>query len=44
MVIGLQEKSDGTIGWESAAVLKILEDGKPDEEKDIRKLIKKEGK
>ena len=41
---GLHARDNGTIGWENAEVIKILEDGKPDEEKDIRKLIKKEGK
>ena len=41
---GLYARENGTIGWESAEVIQVLEDGKQDEEKDIRKLIKKEGK
>ena len=41
---GLHARDNGTIGWESAAVLKVIEDGKPDSEANIRKLIKKEGK
>ena len=44
MVKDIQENSNGTLVWDNAEVIKILEDGKPDEEKDIRKLIKKEGK
>lgn len=39
---GLYARDNGTIGWDNAEVLKVLEDGKPDQEKDIRKLIKKE--
>ena len=42
--VGLYEKDDGTIIWSNAEVVKILEDGKPDAEADIRKLIKKEDK
>ncbi len=38
---GLYARDNGTIGWGNAEVIKILEDGKPDQESDIRKLIKK---
>ena len=41
---GLYARDNGTIGWENAEVLKVLEGGEPDAEADIRKLIKKEGK
>ena len=41
---GLYAKEDGTLAWGNAEVMKVLEDGKPDREVDIRKLIKKEDK
>jgi hypothetical protein len=40
----LFEKDDGSLAWEKAKVMKVLEKGEPDEEPDIRKLVKVEDK
>lgn len=38
------EADDGSLTWEKARVIKVLEKAEPDEEEDIRKLVKEEDK